>query len=120
MSAAAEIGLVPFARVAREAAESALPRARSKYSKHTCTQPGVLAILGVMRYEDWTQREAEVHLAQHQELRAALGLVGAVGYQTGETVVLGARPAPQAPPRDCGVATGAAGPAADGGTVSVA
>jgi hypothetical protein len=27
-----------------------------------------------MRYEDWTFREAEVRLAEHSELRAALGL----------------------------------------------
>jgi len=53
----AEIGLVHFARVAREVAEAALPRYRSKYSKHVCTQPALLAVLCVMRYEEWTYRE---------------------------------------------------------------
>jgi Transposase domain (DUF772) len=33
-----------------------------------------LAILCLMRYEDWTFREAEVRLGEHQELRTALGL----------------------------------------------
>jgi hypothetical protein len=50
----AEIGLVRFAQVARQVAEAALPRYRSKYSKHTFTQPTLLAVLCVMRYEDWT------------------------------------------------------------------
>jgi hypothetical protein len=50
----AEIGLVPFARVALEVAEAALPRYRSKYSKHTFAQPPLLAALCVMRYEEWT------------------------------------------------------------------
>jgi hypothetical protein len=34
----------------------------------------LLAILCLMRYEDWTFREAEVCLAEHRELRQALGL----------------------------------------------
>jgi hypothetical protein len=53
----AEIGLVRFAQVARQVAETALPRYRSKYSKHTFAQPTLLAVLCVMRYEDWTYRE---------------------------------------------------------------
>jgi hypothetical protein len=35
-----------------------------------------------MRYEDWTFREAEVRLAQHQELRTALGLQRVPDYTT--------------------------------------
>ncbi len=70
----AEVGLVRFAQVAREVAEAVLPTYRSKYSKHLFTQPTLLAILCLMRYEDWTFREAEVRLGEHQELRAALGL----------------------------------------------
>jgi len=41
-----------------------------------------LAILCLMRYEDWTFREAEVRLGEHQELRAALGLERAPDYTT--------------------------------------
>jgi hypothetical protein len=70
----AEVGLVRFAQVARQVAETVLPSYRSKYSKHLFTQPSLLAILRLMRYEDWTFREAEVRLEEHQELRAALGL----------------------------------------------
>ena len=72
----AEVGLVRFAHVAREVAEAVLPSYRSKYSKHLFTQPSLLAILCLMRYEDWTFREAEVRLGEHQELRAALGWSG--------------------------------------------
>ena len=61
----AEVGLVRFARVAREVAETVLPTYRSKYSKHLFTQPSLLAILCLMRYEDWTFREAEVRLGEH-------------------------------------------------------
>src|SRR6516225_4978946 len=70
----AEVGLVRFGQVAREVAETVLPTYRSKYSKHLFTQPSLLAVLCLMRYEDWTFREAEVRLGEHQELRAALGL----------------------------------------------
>lgn len=70
----AEVGLVRFAHVAHEVAEAVLPSYRSKYSKHLFTQPALLAILCLMRYEDWTFREAEVRLGENQELCAALGL----------------------------------------------
>jgi hypothetical protein len=78
----AEVGLVRFAQVAREVAETVLPSYRSQYSKHLCTQPSLRAILCVMRYEDWTFREAEVRLGEHQELRAALGLERVPDYTT--------------------------------------
>ena len=55
-------------------AEAVPPSYRSKYSKHLFTQPALLAILCLMRYDDWTYREAEVRLSEHAELRAALGL----------------------------------------------
>jgi hypothetical protein len=48
----AEVGLVRFAHVAREVAETVLPTYRSKYSKHLFAQPSLLAILCLMRYED--------------------------------------------------------------------
>jgi hypothetical protein len=70
----AEIGLVQFARVALLVAQATVPRYRTKFSKHTFSQPQLLAILCLMRYEDWTYREAEVRLAEHSELRRALQL----------------------------------------------
>jgi hypothetical protein len=70
-----EVGLVRFARVALEVAEAVLPYYRTKFSKRTFTQPQLLAILCLMRYEDWTLRKAEVRLAEHSELRSALGLL---------------------------------------------
>lgn len=70
----AEVGLVRFAHVAHEVAEAVLPSYRSKYSKHLFTQPALLAILCLMRYKNWTFREAEVRLGENQELCAALGL----------------------------------------------
>lgn len=39
-----------------------------------CTVPDV--------HEDWTYRETEVHLAEHQELRNALGLAWVPNYTT--------------------------------------
>jgi hypothetical protein len=70
----AEVGVVRFGQVAREVAETVLPSYRSKYSKHLFAQPSLLAVLCLMRYADWTFREAEVRLGEHQELRRALGL----------------------------------------------
>jgi hypothetical protein len=37
-----------------------LPAQRAKFSKRQLTQPQLLAVLCLMRYEDWTFREAEV------------------------------------------------------------
>jgi hypothetical protein len=70
----AEVGLLPFAGVALEVATVAVPAYRSRSSKHQFRQPQLLAILCLTRYEDWTYREAEVRLGEHQELRRALGL----------------------------------------------
>ena len=78
----AEIGLVKFATIALHVGQAALPAYRSKFSKHQFTQPQLLAVLCLMRYEDWTFREAEVRLAEHAELRAALGLRHAPDYTT--------------------------------------
>jgi hypothetical protein len=78
----AEIGLVRFAKCALAIATKVLPLYRSKYSKHTFTQPQLLAILCLMRYEDWTFRETEVRLQEHVELRRALGLKQAPDYTT--------------------------------------
>jgi len=70
----AEVGLVSFARVALRVGRVAFPAYRRKSSKHRFTQLQRLAMLCLMRYEDWTFRGAEVRLAEHRELRAALGL----------------------------------------------
>jgi hypothetical protein len=70
----AESGLLPFARVAREVAEAALPRNRSPFSKHIFPQPTLLAVRCLMRYEEWTYREAEVRLQERHERREALGI----------------------------------------------
>jgi hypothetical protein len=78
----AEVGLVHFARVCRSVAEATLPAYRSKFSKHVFTQPQLLTVLCLMRYEDWTFREAEVRLAEHRELRRAVGLKRVPDYTT--------------------------------------
>lgn len=78
----AEIGLVEFAKCALAMATRVLPLYRSKYSKHTFTQPQLLAILCLMGYEDWTFRETEVRLQEHVELRMALGLKQTPDYTT--------------------------------------
>jgi hypothetical protein len=78
----AEIGLVKFATIALHVGQASLPAYRSKFSKHLFTQPQLLAILCLMRDEDWTCREAEVRLAEHTELRRALGLRHVPDYTT--------------------------------------
>src|SRR6266446_6721194 len=70
----AEVGLLPLARVALQVATQVLPPYRSRFSKQQFTQPPLLAVLCLMRYEDCTFREAEVRLREHHELRAALQL----------------------------------------------
>src|SRR3970040_530266 len=78
----AEVGLLSFARVAVEVARSVLPSYRSRFSKHQFTKPQLLAVLCLMRYEDWTFREAEVRLSEHRELRRVLGLASVPDYTT--------------------------------------
>ena len=56
----AEVGLLPFARTALEVATAGLPRYRSRFSKHQFSQPQLLAVLCLMRYQDWTFRATEV------------------------------------------------------------
>jgi Transposase DDE domain/Transposase domain (DUF772) len=70
----AEVGVVKFASVALRVGQAGLPAYRSQCSKRCFTQPQLLAILCLMRDEDWTFREAEVRVAEHRELRAALSL----------------------------------------------
>ncbi len=78
----AEVGLLPFARVALQVATRVLPPYRSRFSKHQFAQPQLLAVLCLMRYEDWTFREAEVRLREHRELREALQLRSVPDYTT--------------------------------------
>src|SRR6202047_1858527 len=78
----AEVGLLPFARVALQVATQVLPPYGSLFSKHQFPQPPLLAVLCLMRYEDWTFREAEVRLREHHELRAALKLRAVPAYTT--------------------------------------
>ena len=78
----AEIGLVRFARLALEVSRAVLPAQRTKFSKRQFAQPQLLAVLCLMRYEDWTFREAEVRLSEHAELRSALELGSVPDYTT--------------------------------------
>jgi hypothetical protein len=78
----AEVGLLPFARIALQVSKAVLPRYRSRFSKHQFNQPQLLAVLCLMRYEDWTFREAEVRLGEHRELRQALGLGSVPDFTT--------------------------------------
>ena len=78
----AEVGLLPIARVALQVATQVLPPYRTRFSKHQFTQPQLLAVLCLMRFEDWTFREAETRLREHQELRAALKLQAVPDYTT--------------------------------------
>jgi hypothetical protein len=70
----AEIGLVTLARVALAVGRAALPAYRRQCSTRQLTQPPLLAVLCLLRYAEWTLRAAAVHLAEHRERRATLGL----------------------------------------------
>src|SRR6202047_4553775 len=80
--AMAEVGLLPFARIALQVSRAVLPRYRSRFSKRQFTQPQLLAMLCLMRYEDWTFREAEVRLGEHRELRQVWGLGSVPDFTT--------------------------------------
>jgi len=77
-----EVGLVPFARVALEVSREVVPAYSHRFSPQRFTQPQLLAILCLMRYEDWTFRAAEVRLAEHRELKRALELQAVPDYST--------------------------------------
>ena len=77
-----EIGLVPFARAALEVGREVLPAYSHRFSPQRFTQPQLLAILCLMRYEDWTFRAAEIRLAEHGELRRALELKAVPDHST--------------------------------------
>jgi hypothetical protein len=71
-----------FAPTALEVSRVVLPPYRTRFSKHQLTQPRLLAILCMMRSEDWIFREAEVRLREHRELRQRLGLPSAPHFTT--------------------------------------
>lgn len=78
----AEVGLVRFGLLALEVSEAVLPAQRTKCSKRQFAQPQLLVVLCLMRYEDWTFREAEVRLREQSVLRAALKLNSVSDYTT--------------------------------------
>lgn len=53
--------------------QAALPAQRAKFSKRQFTQPQLLTVLCLMRYEDGTFGETEVWFSEHSELRAGGG-----------------------------------------------
>jgi hypothetical protein len=78
----AEVGLARFGRLALGVSQSVLSAQRTRFSRHVFTQPQLLAVLCLMRYEDWTFREAKVRLREHMELRSALQLRSVPDYTT--------------------------------------
>jgi len=78
----AEVGLVKLAATALQVTKAVLPERRSRFSKKQFSQPQLLALLCLMRFEDWTYREAEVRLAEHGELRRALELESVPDHTT--------------------------------------
>ena len=63
----AEVGLARFGQLTLEVSRAVLPAQRTKFSKRKFTQPQLLAVLCLMRYADWTLREAEVQLREHKD-----------------------------------------------------
>lgn len=77
-----EVDLLPFARLALQNSRAVVPRYRSRFSEHPSTPPQLLAIRCLMRYGDWTFREAEVRLGEHRELHQTLGLSSVPDFTT--------------------------------------
>jgi hypothetical protein len=77
-----ESGLVQYAQVAREVAEAIVLRYRSPYSMHEFTQPSLLALLFLMRYEDLTDCETQVRIREHAELPLALEIARVLNNTT--------------------------------------
>jgi hypothetical protein len=78
----AESGLVRFARLALGASQAVLPAQRTKFSKRQFTQPQLLAVLRLMRHEDWTFCGPEVRLRECTRLCSALQLNSVHDYTT--------------------------------------
>jgi hypothetical protein len=78
----AKTRLLVFAQHALYVSKAILPDFRSRFSKHIFMQPQLLAIICLMRSEDWSFRDAEFHLAKNQALRRALELEKIRDYTT--------------------------------------
>ena len=65
-----EVGLLPFARVALEVATAILDRYRTPFSKHQFMQPQLLAVLCLMRYEDWGASAIDCWWDQHNPINS--------------------------------------------------
>ena len=63
-------------------ATAVLPPYRSRFSKHPFTPPQLLAVLCLLRCEDWTFRETAVRLREHRELRRGLKRRSVPDYTT--------------------------------------
>lgn len=62
----AEVGLLPFARVALQVSRAVLPRHRSRFSKHQFNQPQLLKAPGVPAVSLLPVPE-NVNIANHKE-----------------------------------------------------
>jgi hypothetical protein len=69
----AEVGVGKLAPGAGRVGQAGWPALRSQFRKQWFQQPPLLALFCLMRYADWSFREAAVRLAAHAELHAALG-----------------------------------------------
>ena len=72
----AELGLIPFARVALQVATTVLPPYRTRFSKHQFTQPQLLAVLGLTSVPDSTTLYRFLKRLQPDTIDRALGEVG--------------------------------------------
>ena len=78
----AAIGFVNFVQVALRVGQAVLPAYRSTCSQRRVQPPQLLAILCLMRDEDWTFRDATGRPAEHVAPRAALGRQRVPAYTT--------------------------------------
>lgn len=78
----AEVGLLPSGRIHLQVPRAALPCYRSRFSRCRLIPPEFLAILCLMRYEDFTLRLAEARLSEHRELRKVLRRVSVPDFKT--------------------------------------
>src|SRR5260221_5741776 len=76
----AEVGLLPFARVALEVATQVLPPYRTRFTKHQFTHPQLLAGRFLIGHQDWILPEAATRLREHPELRAPIKILDGPDY----------------------------------------
>lgn len=81
----AEVGLLPFARIALQASKAVLPRCRSRFSKHQFTQPQPDALRGLdlSRSQSAARRTSRIASGNRTRQRArfhhAVSFLAAVG-----------------------------------------